>query len=284
MRIDAHQHFWKFDPARDAWITEEMQAIRRDFLPQDLASECAAVAIDATIAVQAAQSEQETSFLLGLAERSSLVAGVVGWVDLCSPQVEERLRFFSGYNKLHGFRHIAQAEPDDRFLMRQDFLRGVRCLREFDFTYDILIFPKHLPAALELVAAVPEQRFVIDHLAKPEIKAGQTKGWEAQMREIAQNQNVYCKVSGMVTEADWSKWKNSDFAPYLDVVLEAFGAERLMFGSDWPVCLVAASHAQVVGIVEDYLETNAPAAKQKVFGENAARFYGLKTGQYGLAA
>lgn len=284
MRVDAHQHFWKFDPARDAWITSEMQAIRRDFLPRDLAPECAAVAIDATIAVQADQSEQETSFLLELAEQSSLVAGVVGWVDLCSPQMEERLRFFSGHKKLRGFRHVAQAEPDDRFLMRRDFLRGIRCLREFNFTYDILIYPKQLPAALELVAAVPEQRFAIDHLAKPEIKAGRTKEWEAQIRKIAQNPNVFCKVSGMVTEADWRKWKNADFAPYLDVVFEAFGTERLMFGSDWPVCLVAASYAQVGDIVENYVERNAPAAKQKVFGENAARFYGLKTGQHGLAA
>lgn len=284
MRVDAHQHFWKFDPARDAWITEEMQAIRRDFLPEDLAPACVANGIDATIAVQAAQSEEETLFLLELAERNSLVAGVVGWVDLCSPRVAERLRFFSQHEKLRGFRHVTQAEPDDRFLVRADFLRGIKCLREFNFVYDILIYPRQLPATLELVTAVPEQRFVIDHLAKPEIKAGRTKEWEAQIMAIAQNSNVYCKVSGIVTEADWGAWRNADFAPYLDVVFEAFGTDRLMFGSDWPVCLVAASYAQVVGIVDEYVDANAPAAKQKIFGENAARFYGLKTGQHGLAA
>jgi L-fuconolactonase len=284
MRIDAHQHFWRFDPAREAWITEEMQAIRRDFLPDDLEPECAANGIEATIAVQADQSEQETLFLLEVAKREALIAGVVGWVDLRSPGVAERLRFFSRYEKLRGFRHVAQAEPDDRFLVSADFLRGAGYLHEFDFTYDILIYPKQLPAAMELVTAMPEQKFVIDHLAKPDIKAGRREQWQAQMREIAQNPNVYCKVSGMVTEADWGSWKNADFTPYLDVVFEAFGEERLMFGSDWPVCLVAASYAQVVKIVEEYVDENATAAKKKIFGENAARFYRLKAGQRGLAA
>ncbi|MBS1841667.1 MAG: amidohydrolase family protein [Acidobacteria bacterium] len=284
MRIDAHQHFWKFDPVRDAWITEEMQMIRRDFLPADLAPECAANGIAATIAVQADQSEEETLFLLDLAERNALVAGVVGWIDLCSQRVEERLHFFSRHEKLRGLRHVAQAEPDDYFLVRADFLRGVKCLRSFDFTYDILIYPKQLPAAMKLAAALPEQKFVIDHLAKPEIKAGRRKEWEAQMREIAQNPNVYCKVSGMVTEADWSSWKSADFEPYLDTIFEAFGPERLMFGSDWPVCLLAASYTQVVKLVEEYAQANAPAAKKKLFGENATRFYGLKTGQHGHAA
>lgn len=284
MRIDAHQHFWKYDPVRDAWITPEMQAIRRNFLPADLAPECAANRLGGTVAVQADQSEKETLFLLELAEHNPLIAGVVGWVDLCAPGVEERLEFFSHYQKLRGFRHIAQAEPDDRFLVRPDFLRGVCLLREFSFVYDILIYPKQLPAASELVAAVPEQHFVVDHLAKPEIKVGRKKGWEAQIREIAKNPNVFCKISGMVTEADWRSWKKQDFAPYLDVVFEAFGVDRLMFGSDWPVCLVAATYSQVVDIVEDYVNRNAPAAKKGIFGENASRFYGLTAGQHGLAA
>jgi L-fuconolactonase len=284
MRIDAHQHFWKYDPARDAWITGELHAIRRDFLPGDLAPECAANHIDCTIAVQADQSEKETLFLLELAERNPLIAGVVGWVDLCASRVAERLHFFSRYQKLRGFRHIAQTEPDDRFLVQPDFLRGIRFLHEFDFTYDILIYPKQLPAALALVAAIPEQHFVVDHLAKPEIKTGRRKEWEAQMREIAQNPNTYCKISGMATEADWHAWKKEDFEPYLDVVFEAFGVDRLMFGSDWPVCLVAATYAQVVEIIEDYVKKNTPAAKQAIFGENAARFYRLKTGHHGLAA
>jgi len=284
MRIDAHQHFWKYDPARDAWITEEMRAIRRDFLPGDLAPECAANRIDGTIAVQTDQSEEETLFLLDLAERDPLIAGVVGWVDLCAPRVPERLQFFSRYQKLRGFRHIAQAEPDHRFLVRPDFLRGARLLHRFNFTYDVLIYPKQLPAALALVAAIPEQHFVLDHLAKPEIKTRRRKEWEAQIREIAQNPNVLCKISGMVTEANWQAWKKEDFEPYLDVVFEAFGVERLMFGSDWPVCLVAARYAQVVEIVENYVKTNAPTAEKAIFGENASQFYGLKTGHHGLAA
>jgi L-fuconolactonase len=284
MRIDAHQHFWKYDPARDAWITEEMSAIRRDFLPEHLASECAANGIDATVAVQADQSENETIFLLKLAERNPMIAGVVGWVDLCSPRVAERLGFFSRCGKLCGFRHIAQAEPDERFLVRDDFVNGMKCLREFDFTYDILIYPKQLPAALELVAMLPEQRFVIDHMAKPKIRMGWHEEWAAHMRAIAQNQNVYCKISGMVTEADWHSWKNADFDRYLDVVFEEFGAERLMFGSDWPVYLVAASYRQVKRIVEEYVDAHAPPAREKIFGGTAMEFYGLKTGQHGLTA
>lgn len=284
MRIDSHQHFWKYDAVRDAWITEEMRVIRRDFLPGNLAPECAANCIDATIAVQADQSEKETLFLLELAESDPLIAAVVGWIDLCAPRVAERLQFFSRYEKLRGFRHIAQAEPDDRFLVRPDFLSGARLLHQFNFTYDVLIYPKQLPAALALVAAIPEQHFVLDHLAKPEIKTGRRKEWEAQIREITQNPNVYCKLSGMVTEADWRSWKKEDFEPYLDVVFEAFGVDRLMFGSDWPVCLVAASYAQVVEIIEDYVKKNIPAAKEAIFGENASRFYGLKTGHHGLAA
>ena len=284
MRIDAHQHFWKYDPARDSWITEEMSVIRRDFLPEHLASECAANGIDSTIAVQADQSENETLFLLELAEKNPGIAGVVGWVDLRSPRVFERLRFFSRYSKLRGFRHVAQAEPDERFLVCDSFVRGVRSLREFDFTYDVLIYPKQLPAALELVAALPEQRFVIDHMAKPEVKTSGSMAWARNMRTIAQNRNVFCKISGLVTEANWQAWKSSDFLPYLDVVFEAFGTERLMFGSDWPVCLLAASYRQVKEIVEDYLRDFPAEQKNKIFGENAIRFYGLKTGQHGLAA
>jgi L-fuconolactonase len=284
MKIDAHQHFWKYDPVRDAWITEAMQAIRRDFLSEDFEEERVANGIDASITVQADQSEKETTFLLELAEHNPKIAGVVGWVDLCSPGIAERLRFFLRYGKLCGFRHVAQAEPDERFLMRESFVRGVQCLREYGFAYDILIYPKQLPAALELVAAVPEQRFVIDHLAKPGIRTNSSTEWAKHMRAIAQNPNVFCKISGLVTEADWRGWKKADFKPYLDVVFEAFGAERLMFGSDWPVCLLAASYRQVKEIVEDYLRDFSEDEKGKVFGENAIRFYGLKIGQHGLAA
>src|SRR5260370_2319254 len=284
MKIDAHQHFWRYDAARDAWITDAMAVLKRDFLPGQLAEECAANGIDASVAVQADQSENETIFLLELAKKSSRIASDDGWVDLLSPPVAERLEHFSHFEKLRGVRHVAQAEKDDRFLAREDFVKGVAQLRQFGFTYDILVYAKQLPAASELVARLPEQRFAIDHLAKPEIKARKTAPWAAQLREIAQNKNVFCKVSRLVTEADWHKWKSDDFKPYLDVVVEAFGAARLMFGSDWPVCLLAASYRQVKQLIEDSVKGVSAADKEKIFGGNAARFYGLKAAQHRFAA
>jgi L-fuconolactonase len=275
MIIDAHQHFWRFHPVRDAWITQEMAAIRRDFLPEDLAPELDAAGVDATIAVQADQSKAETEVLLGLAEGNRRIAGVVGWVDLRSPEAERRLEYLSKFKKLRGVRHVAQAEPDDRFLARPDFARGVGYLKRFNLTYDILIYPRQLPAAIELVAKLPEQKFVVDHLAKPEIKAKKIEPWAAQIREIAANPNVYCKLSGMVTEADWGNWKPEDFEPYLDVVFDAFGARRLMFGSDWPVCLVAATYAGVKTVIENYVDRSYSSARERVFGANASEFYGV---------
>jgi L-fuconolactonase len=284
MKIDSHQHFWRYDAVRDAWITDSMAVLKRDFLPENLAPELAANRIDASIAVQADQSESETMFLLDLAKKNSRIAGVVGWVDLLSPRVGERLEYFSHSPELRGFRHIAQAEPDDRFLSRDKFVEGVAQLRTFGFTYDILIYPKQLPAAIGLATRLPEQRFVVDHIAKPEIKAKKTLPWAAQMKEIAQNKNVFCKLSGLVTEVDWKQRRASDFKPYLDVVFDLFGADRLMFGSDWPVCLLAATYRQVKQLIEEYVEGFSQSDKEKIFGGNAARFYGLKTAQHGLAA
>ena len=284
MRIDSHQHFWKYNALRHSWITEEMSDLKRDFLPENLEEERKANGIEASIAVQADQSEDETLFLLQLAARNSSIAGVVGWMDLCSPQAAKRIKFFSKFDKLRGFRHFAQDEADDRFLVRDDFVRGIACLRPFGFTYDILIYPRQLPAALGLVARFPEQPFVIDHLAKPEIKARNRSGWAALMQKMAAHPNVYCKLSGMVTESDWRHWKKEDFRPSLDVVFGAFGPARLMFGSDWPVCLLAASYRQVLEIVEDYVRDCAADVKGKIFGGNAAQFYRLKTAQHGLAA
>lgn len=284
MKIDSHQHFWRYNAARDAWITDSMAALKRDFLPEHLAGELAANGIDASIAVQADQSENETKFLLDLAEKNGRVAGVVGWVDLLSPRVGERLEYFSHFPKLRGFRHIAQAEADDRFLARKDFVNGVSQLRAFGFTYDILVYPRQLAAAIELVARLPQQLFVIDHCAKPEIKSGKTEPWSAQLREIAQNKTVFCKVSGLITEADWKHWKADDFKPYLDVVFGAFSADRLIFGSDWPVCLLAAAYRQVKQLIEDYVKGYSAPDKDKVFGGNASRFYGLKAAEHGSPA
>jgi L-fuconolactonase len=275
MRIDAHQHFWKYDAARYAWITEEMSLLKRDFMPEEFAREGPVNGIDGSVAVQTHQSEDETHFLLNLAESSDRIAAVVGWVDLCSPKLANRLEYFSNFPKLRGFRHIAQSEPDDRFLVRGDFLRGVAQLAAFSFAYDILIYPKQLRAALELVEKYPEQRFVIDHLAKPEIKTKNIQMWAGLIRKIATNPNVFCKLSGLVTEADWHRWKMADLLPYLDVAFEAFGPDRLMFGSDWPVCLLAASYADVKGVIDTYLLNSSPEQKERVFGGTAAEFYRL---------
>jgi len=284
MNIDSHQHFWMYDSARQAWIDGTMTLLKHDFLPEQLASELDGNKVDGSVAVQADQSEQETAFLLDLAKRSQRIVGVVGWVDLASPQIEQRLQFFSQFKKLRGFRHIVQSEPDEGFLLRPDFARGISRLHEFGFTYDILIYPKQLPAAIELVAKFPKQRFVVDHLAKPKIKTKNIAAWATQIGAMARYPNVYCKLSGMVTEADWRHWTPADFNPYLDVVFEAFGADRLMFGSDWPVCLLAASYQQVKQIVEEYVDRKAPAEREKIFGANAIRFYDLKVRANGFAA
>src|ERR1044072_4819235 len=276
MLIDSHQHFWHYDRKRYAWITDDMAVLQSDFLPVDLQIEYTANRVDGCVAVQAEQSEGETHFLLDLAETSAFIKGVVGWVDLRDTNLPSRLEHFGQFEKLRGFRHIVQAEPDDDFLLGEDFLRGVRMLKDFNFTYDILIYPKQLPAAIKFVEKNPHQALVVDHLAKPFIKDQIISRWRERMQELARHENVYCKVSGLVTEADWQNWRADDFKPYLDSVFAAFGTDRIMFGSDWPVCLVAAGYNQVKSLVEDYLKNFSQAEKEKVFGLNAIRFYRLK--------
>jgi L-fuconolactonase len=286
MRIDAHQHFWRYRPARDTWIGDNMPVLKRDYLPDDLLPELCANGIDGAIAVQADQSEVETLFLLEQAERNPFVAGVVGWVDLCAPDAGERLQYFSQFPKLRGVRHVAQSEPDHRFLVREDFARGVSMLGGLDLTYDILIYARQLTAAVELVQRLPDQAFVLDHIGKPNVarldgKSREFDNWAQGIRAIAQNPRVYCKLSGLITEADWRAWHADDFKPYLDIVFDAFGADRLMFGSDWPVCLLAGTYAQVKGLIEDYARGFTNSEREKIFGENAARFYGLAAGWTG---
>ena len=277
MKIDSHQHFWRYNPQRDTWITDEMSVLKRDFLPDDLLPELQANGIDGSVAVQADQSEAETLFLLDLAKQHPEIKGVVGWVNLSAPDVRERLFYFSRFEKLRGVRHVVQSEPDDRYMLRREFCNGIGCLKEFGLTYDILIYPKQLAAATELVARFPEQRFVIDHIAKPEIRSGEPGDWPVQMRIIATNPNVYCKLSGLITEADWKSWRSEHFEPYLEVVFEAFGPERLMFGSDWPVCLVAGAYKDTREVIEIYVSGLALAEREAIFGLNAAAFYGLKS-------
>ena len=259
-----------------------MTALMRDFLPSHLQPGLKAAGIEGTVAVQAEQTEEETRFLLGLAEDHPSIWGVVGWVDLADPKVGDRLAECRKSTLLCGFRHILQAEPDDRFVLGADFRRGICCLAAFDFTYDILIYPRHLPAVIELVAMYPQQRFVLDHLAKPQIRSAKLQPWARLMFELGTATNVFCKLSGLITEADWAHWAPGDFKPYLDVAFEAFGWQRLMFGSDWPVCLLAGTYAQVVELVSSYLRDRPRQEQTAIFGDNAARFYRLKARTDGL--
>ena len=275
MHIDAHQHFWIYDPREYQWIDETMTPLRRDFLPADLQNELEREGFRGSVAVQARQSLQETQWLLELAAQSPFILGVVGWVELRSPQAGAHLKQLAQNPKLVGIRHIVQSEPDDRFLLQPDFLRGISLLAEFDLAYDILIYPKHLAVAAEFVRRFPEQRFVLDHLAKPEIKSGTINAWNKGMAELASYPNVYCKLSGLVTEADWNRWKPEDMRPYLDVAFERFGANRLLIGSDWPVCTLAGSYARVMGLVKDYLSGHPEQEREAILGGNARRFWRL---------
>jgi L-fuconolactonase len=272
-RIDSHQHFWKYDPGQYPWIQSDWP-IRCDFLPEDLAPLLRAEGFDGCVAVQARQSLAETRWLLELARDNDFIAGVVGWVDLRSPELGEQIAAVR-HPKLAGVRHVVQDEPDDQFMLQPEFLRGIEMLREFGLTYDILIFPKQLPAAIELVRRFPDQPFVLDHLAKPFIRDGVLEPWRGQMRELAQFPNVLCKLSGMVTEAAWGRWKPEDFRPYLETAWSAFGEDRLMIGSDWPVCLLSGDYPSTVRIVDAFLEEFPEEARAKVLGGNAVRFYKL---------
>jgi L-fuconolactonase len=275
MHIDAHQHFWIYNRGEYGWIDETMASIRRDFLPPELMPQLAKNGFQGSVLVQVRQTLEETRWLLELAANNSFIRGVVGWVDLRSPRLRAELESFAANPKLVGIRHIVQREPDG-FLLQPDFLRGTSMLEEFDLAYDILIYARHLPIAAEFVKRFPRQRFVLDHLAKPPIKSGAVDLWARGMRQLASFPNVFAKVSGLVTEADWQAWKPEDIRPYLDVAFECFGPSRLMFGSDWPVCTVAASYRRAVELLKDYLAGYPVEDREAVLGGNAAKFWRLK--------
>ena len=275
MYLDSHQHFWLYDKHQYPWIPTG-SPLERDWMPPDLQVELAEVNLTGSIAVQARQTIEESRWLLALADQFSLIQGVVGWVDLRNERVEDALAELSQHPKFVGVRHVLQDEPDDRFMLQREFVRGISKLKQFDLTYDLLIFPKQLPAAIELVSRFPEQPFVLDHAAKPHIKAGTLSPWREQIRQLAKFPNVSCKVSGMVTEADHATWKPADLRPYLDEIFSAFSIDRLMFGSDWPVCLLAACYEQVFAIVDQYVKHFSATDRDALFGGNAARFYGVR--------
>jgi L-fuconolactonase len=276
MRLDSHQHFWNYSERDYPWIPKG-SPLQRDWLPADLGPLLAQARLDGSIAVQARQTIEESRWLLNLADHYPLIKGVVGWVDLRSEKVEEQLGELSKHPAFRGVRHVVQDEPDENFMSHPAFRRGIGGLKQFKLAYDILIYPKQLPAAIGLVKQFPDQPFVLDHIAKPPIKEGVLSPWREGVRELAKSPRVFCKVSGMVTEASHTAWKAADFKPYLDVVFEAFGEDRLMYGSDWPVCLLAGGYERVFGLVDDYTRQMPGAGRAKFFGGNAARFYGIKS-------
>ena len=275
MKIDSHQHFWSYEPVKDAWISDAMPVLKKDYLPRDLKPLLEAHNFDGCIAVQADQSETETHFLLELAKQHPFIKGVVGWVDLCSPNISERLEYFSQFKLLKGFRHIIQAEKQADFILRDDFCMGISLLEKYNFTYDILVVPSQLSQVLKFVKRFANQAFVIDHLAKPDFKSRKFEDWKTYMRQIAEFENVYCKVSGLATEADWKNWKQDNFTEVLNITTDAFGPDRLMFGSDWPVCLLAADYGQTLSIIQKHFSGFSQEEQSKIWGLNAVGFYGL---------
>jgi len=272
--IDSHVHFWEYDKVRDSWITDKMKTLQQNYLPQTITGTLKRNGINGCIAVQADQSEMETLFLTELAKTHDIIKGVVGWIGLQNENIEERLNYFSQYPIVKGWRHVVQGEPDD-FLIRPAFQRGIGALQKYNYTYDVLIYPKQLTPALDFIARFPEQIMVIDHCAKPDIAGKKIDEWAVLIKEIAQHPNVSCKLSGLFTEAKWREWSPAEFYPYLDVVFNAFGTERLLFGSDWPVILLSGIYVQWKSLLEKYMENFDKEDKEKVFGRNALRVYNL---------
>jgi len=275
MKIDSHQHFWHYCEIKHSWINDQMSAIKKNFLPEDLKAELNNKGIDGCVAVQADQTKTETEFLVAQSKKHDFIKGVVGWVDLRSKSIEKQLEQYSQEKIIKGFRHVVQDEPNVDFMMWPNFQNGISKLEKFDYTYDILIFPSQSHAALYTVEKFPNQKFVIDHIAKPNIKEGQFDDWKKGMEALAAHENVSCKLSGMVTEADWNNWKQEDFSPYLDAVIEMFGVDRVMYGSDWPVSLIEWTYGEVKGIVDTHVSHFSESEKEKIYGKNAIEFYGL---------
>jgi L-fuconolactonase len=274
MNLDAHQHFWNYNAHEYPWIPAG-SPLHRDWLPHDLAPLLAKSGIDGCVAVQARQNLDESRWLLDLAAKSSIIKAVVGWVDLRSDALRAQLDEFCSHHQFRGVRHVVQDEPDPEFMLGDAFLRGIGRLAEYRLAYDILIYPRQLPAAISLARRFHSQRLVLDHLAKPPIKSGALEPWQSFIRDLAREPNVWCKISGLVTEASHQSWAAPDFRPYLDTAFESFGARRLMYGSDWPVCLLAAEYEAVFSLAAEYAAFLDESDRAAFFGGNAAAFYGI---------
>lgn len=274
MIIDSHVHFWKYNKADLHWIDRNMKILQKDYLPSDLELTLKRNHVDGCIAVQAITAEVETRFLAELANSHPFIKGVVGWADLKADNAEKKLTELKEYSSIVGIRHIVQSEPDD-FLYDKKFRAGISLLKEFGYTFDLLIYSRQLKAAVDFVRAFPEQSFIIDHCAKPDIKNRELENWRKGISDLAMFPNVSCKLSGLITEAGWKDWSPADFYPYLDVVFESFGTERLMFGSDWPVLLLSGIYVQWKSLLEKYMEKYLMEQKEAVFGLNALNIYGI---------
>jgi L-fuconolactonase len=275
MKIDAHHHFWNFDPAQYDWIGESMGVLRRDFLPADLEQEIETAGIDGVVSVHARQTLEETRWLLDLAEEHAFIKGVVGWVPLAEPDAHEQLDSLARQPALKGVRHAVQDEPDDNFMLGDDFNAGVDALAKHGLVYDILIYERQLPQAIQFVDRHPQQAFVLDHFGKPQVKHSVVEPWREHIRQLAERENVVCKVSGLTTEADWQSWTESQLSVYLETVLEAFGPRRLMFGSDWPVCLLATTYASWYELVQRQFAGLSADEQSRIFGQTAVDVYNL---------
>jgi L-fuconolactonase len=274
--IDAHHHLWSYNQMDYGWMNDSMLVLKRDYLPEDLELELQKTGVGGTVVVQARQSQEETSWLLALADKHSFIKGVVGWLDLLSPELNSRLKKFAAHPKLVGLRHVIHDETDDDFMLRPEFKRGIAALEEYNLSYDLLLFPRHLRRAIELVEEFPTQCFVLDHMGKPLIKSGIMEPWEFDIASLAEHPNVWCKLSGMVTEADLKNWSYEDLLPYMKVVLNAFGTDRIMLGSDWPVCRLAGEYSEVMKVAQKFIESLNEVDRDKILKQNAVDCYQLK--------
>ena len=275
MKIDSHHHLWRYSAEEFGWIDDAMDLLKRDFLPQDFVATMRNANVDGSVAVQARQTVEETRWLLELADGCEVISGVVGWAPIAGPELTGVLDEFRGRKKLCGLRHILQAEADEKYMLRPEFNAGIRSLRQYELAYDVLIYERQLPQAIELVDQHPEQVFVLDHIAKPLIRDGIVEPWASRLREMGKRENVWCKVSGLITEGDWGAWTSESLKPYLDTVVEAFGPQRLLAGSDWPVCLVAGSYGRWFQVLDEYFAEYSVSERKAIFGETAVKVYKL---------
>lgn len=275
MRIDAHQHFWRYHPHSHGWINDEMAVIRKDFLPEDLLPILKAHQIEGCIAVQADESKEENEMLLSLAGQYSFIKGVVGWVDLLSPNFNEEISSYLNSEKLVGFRCIMQGKEDEIYLKNETFIQHVALLAKLNYTYDLLVYHHQLPSLIKFVDRLPDNKLILDHIGKPNIRQKDFRSWKENISQIAKHPHIYCKLSGMITEADYTQWRYEDIVPYMDAVGEAFGTDRICFGSDWPVCLVAGSYERMIQVAEKWSSQLSVIEQENIFGKNTIKFYNI---------